>query len=103
MKVRLVGDRPKVGLTAAAVTFNVTGIDCGELDAPVLATEMEPVYVPAARLAGLTPMLRFPGVVPLAVVVSKFATVACPTFPLPVFLKIHPPAETRSENPRLPR
>ena len=32
-----------VGLAVAAVTFSVTGIDCGELDAPVLATETEPV------------------------------------------------------------
>jgi hypothetical protein len=41
--MRLVGDKFRVGLTAAAVTVRVTGIDCGEFDAPVLATETEPV------------------------------------------------------------
>jgi hypothetical protein len=70
LKVTLVGDRFNVGLTAAVVTFRVTGNETGVLDAPVLAIETIPVYVPAARLAGLTPMLRLPGVVPLAVVVS---------------------------------
>jgi hypothetical protein len=43
LKVTLVGDKFNVGLVAALVTFNVTGTDCGELDAPVLATETEPV------------------------------------------------------------
>jgi hypothetical protein len=43
LKVTLVGARIRVGLVAVAVTFNVTGIDCGELDAPVLATDTDPV------------------------------------------------------------
>jgi hypothetical protein len=43
LKVTLVGDRINVGLAVAAVMFKVTGMDCGEFDAPVLATDTDPV------------------------------------------------------------
>ena len=46
VKVRL--EEPIVNVGAGAVTVNETGIDCGELVAPVPVTVIEAVYVPAA-------------------------------------------------------
>jgi hypothetical protein len=43
LKVTLVGDRLNPGFPAAAVTFSVTGSETGVLEAPVLATETDPV------------------------------------------------------------
>jgi hypothetical protein len=70
VKLRLDGVRLMAGLVVAAVTFRVTGMLTGVFDAPVPATETDPVYVPAAKPAGLTERLMLPGVVPLPVVVS---------------------------------
>ena len=57
------------GLTVkagAAETVSVTAIVAGLLDAPDAVTVIDPLYVPAAKAAGLTVTVAFPGVVPLA-------------------------------------
>ena len=62
-----------VGAGVAAVTTNVTGTVCGLLEAPEEVMVMLPLYVPAARPAGLAVMLRLPGVVPLAALAVNHA------------------------------
>jgi len=46
-------------------TINVINTGCGPFDASELAMITTPLYVPGARLFGLTLMLTAPGVVPL--------------------------------------
>jgi len=64
----LAGAALKVG---AAVTVKVTGTVFGEFEAPEELIETVPLYVPAAKLPGLTETVTLPGVVPLPVAVSQ--------------------------------
>jgi hypothetical protein len=52
--------------SAGAVTVNVTGTEIGPLEAVADEINTDPLYVPAARAAGLTETLTLPGVAPLA-------------------------------------
>ena len=62
-------------MVVAVVTFRVTGRLTGVFDAPVPATETDPVEVPAVRPVGLTERLMLPGVEPLPVAVSHAVVV----------------------------
>jgi hypothetical protein len=66
LNVRLPGVTLSDGLAEPPVTANVTAIFSGELEAPEAVTVTVPLYVPLASPVGLTPMLRLPGVPPLA-------------------------------------
>ena len=63
VKVKL--EEPTVNVGAGAVTVNETGIDCGELVAPVPVSVIEAVYVPAESPVTLA-LQRRPGPVPEA-------------------------------------
>ena len=58
-----------------AVTVRVTGTVLGELEAPEELIETVPVYVPAARLPGLTVTVTLPGVLPPPVALSQLPPV----------------------------
>ena len=62
MNVKL--DEPTVNVGAGAVTVNETGIDCGELVAPVPVSVIEAVYVPAESPVTLAVAASEPGPVP---------------------------------------
>src|SRR6266576_1926786 len=51
-------------MIAAGATFRVIGSVTGVFVAPAMAIEIEPVYVPASRFAGLSVTVRLLGVVP---------------------------------------
>ena len=66
LKVKLAGlSMSELEVGGAAVTVRETATDCGELEAPVELTLTLPLYVPAARLPGLTETVTVPGVDPL--------------------------------------
>jgi len=59
-------EEPTVNVGAGAVTVNETGIDCGELVAPVPVSVMEAVYVPVESPVTLAVAVSAPGPVPAA-------------------------------------
>ena len=62
VNVRL--EEPTVNVGAGAATVNDTGIDCGELLAPLPVTVMEVVYVPAESPVALAVTANEPGPLP---------------------------------------
>jgi hypothetical protein len=62
--VKLKLEVPTVNVDAGAPTVNITGIDCGELVAPVPMTVIEAVYVPAERPVAFTVAASEPGPLP---------------------------------------
>ena len=57
-------DEPRVNVGEGALTVNETGIDCGELVAPVPETVIDVVYVPAESPVTLAVTAREPAPVP---------------------------------------
>jgi len=64
-KVRVIGETDNAGVGAGAATTNVTVIVAGLFWAPVAATVMCPVYVPAVRLPTVAEISSVCGAVPL--------------------------------------